>query len=247
MKYGFFLLLFFLLSAFDVSAQIRGILQKSNGRPLPYVEIELVPVGSNKIVMDYSLFATSGANGKFSFQKVPPGRYTLSVNFDDKPTDLSPFSTIFYPNATERTEAEVFEIAASTAIKTVVFKLPPPLVRKKITGNVVFTNGKPVVGAYVGLRDVAFDRSLGFAIARTDANGNFSVMAFSGREYQFGAILFDRERKTIYEPWSNVVAAGESKIFTLDAQSSVIKFILKQSEDVEKIRDKYVAMIMKNG
>lgn len=241
MKYIFPFLLLFLIFALDASAQIRGTLQKSSGRPLPYTEIELVPTDSKRIVMNGSLFATSSASGKFTFVKVPPGSYTLSVNFDDKPTDLSPFPTVFYPNTSKRDEAEVFEITESSPIKTVIFKLPPPLVQRKIAGNAVFSNGTPVIGARIGLRDIAFDRSVGFGIAKTDANGNFSVTGFNGREYQLGALLFEREPKTIYDSWGAIIAAGESKIFALDANTPVIKFTVRQSEDVEKIRDKYVA------
>lgn len=239
MKY--FLTLLILFFAFDVSAQIRGTLLKSNGKPLAYTEIELVPIDSNRMVMNQNLFATTGTTGKFSFQNVPRGKYTLSINFDDKPTDLSPYGTFFYPTATDRNEAEVFEINDLSAIKTVTFKIPPPLVKRKIIGSAVFTNGNPVIGAWIGLRDVLFDRSPSFGITKTDEKGNFTVTGFTGREYQLGAFLFDRERKTIYESWGNLVAAGESKIFTLEPNTPVIKFTVRQSADVEKIRDKYVA------
>ncbi|HMS39972.1 MAG TPA: carboxypeptidase-like regulatory domain-containing protein [Pyrinomonadaceae bacterium] len=237
----FLLTLLILFFAFDVSAQIRGTLLKSNGKPLAYTEIELVPVDSKRMVMNQNLFAISSATGKFSFQNVPPDEYTLSINFDDKPTDLSPYDTFFYPNATDRSEAEVLQINSSSAIKNVIFKLPPPLVQRKIIGNAVFTNGNPVVGAWIGLRDIKFDRSVGFGIAKTDAKGNFTVMGFSNREYQIGAVLFDRIPKPTDNFLPQVVAAGESKIFTLDATTSIIKFTLRQSEGIEKIRDKYVA------
>jgi hypothetical protein len=240
MKYAIFLL-FLLLSA-DVFGQINGTLLKANGKPLQYTEIELVPVDSKRMVMNQNLFSTSGTSGKFSFQNVPRGVYTLSINFDDKPTDLSPYGTFFYPNAENRMQAERFEITESSQPYTVVFKLPPPLVKRKITGNALFTNGSPVVGAYIGLRDVLFDRHVDFNIARTDAKGNFTVSGFTGREYQLGALLFDAKRKTIYNPWGEIIAAGESKIFTLVPETPVIKFTVRQSEDIEKIRDKYVAV-----
>jgi len=244
MKY--LLTLILLVFAVEVSAQIRGTLLKSNGRPLAYTEIELVPVDSKQMVMNQNLFATSGSNGKFAFNNLPPGRYTLSINFDDKPSDLSPYPTYFYPNTENRDDAEVFEITSSSAIKNVTFKLLPPLVSRKISGNVVFTNGTPVVGARIGLRDVAYDRSVGFGIAKTDKAGNFTINGFIGREYQIGAILFERERTGIYEEMPAIIAAGESKIFTLETTTPVIKFNVRQSPDVEKIRDKYVAQLIIN-
>ena len=77
---------------------IAGQLLKSNGKSLAYTEIELVPVAAKKIVIDGRLLAASNTSGKFSFVNVPDGKYTLSINFDDKPTDLSPYPTFFYPN-----------------------------------------------------------------------------------------------------------------------------------------------------
>lgn len=242
MKY--LLTLILLVFAFDVSAQIRGTLLKSNGRPLAYTEIELVPVDSKQMVMNQNLFATSGTNGKFAFNNLPPGRYTLSINFDDKPTDLSPYPTYFYPNTENRVDAEVFEITSSSAVKNVTFKLLPPLVSRKISGNIVFSNGNPAVGAWIGLRDVAFDHSVGFGIAKTDKAGNFTVNGFVGREYQLGAVLFEREPKPSDRYFPQIVAAGESKLFTLETTTSVIKFTIRQSDDVEKIRDKYVAQLV---
>src|SRR5690349_6233664 len=89
---------------------VRGTLLKSDGRPLAYTEIELVPVSSEHIVVDHGLNATSSVSGLFSFVDVPPGRYTLSINFDDKPTELSPYDTFFYPEARDRSAARIFEV-----------------------------------------------------------------------------------------------------------------------------------------
>ncbi len=243
MKY--FLTLLILLFASNVSAQIRGTLLKSNGKPLAYTEIELVPTYSKKMVMDGRFFATSSASGKFSFVNLPPDRYTLSINFNESPTDLSPYPTVFYPNAETREQAEIFEINASSVAKTITFKLPTAYTTGKISGNIVFSDGKPVDGAYISLRDIAYNFSVGsFGYAKTDAKGNFTITGFLGREYQIGAFAFDCDLKKPCDYWNKLIGVGESKVFILETQTPVIKFTLRQSDDVEKIRDKYVATLI---
>src|SRR5215212_4693136 len=89
---------------------LSGKLLKFNGKPLAYTEIELVPVDSAKQVASRQLWATTGSNGNFIFDKIPPGEYTLSINFGEKPTDLSPYATFFYPTAANRALATLCEI-----------------------------------------------------------------------------------------------------------------------------------------
>ncbi|HEY0429175.1 MAG TPA: carboxypeptidase-like regulatory domain-containing protein [Pyrinomonadaceae bacterium] len=221
---------------------VSGKLLKANGKPLAYTEIELVPVDSNKIVIDPRLVAISSTNGAFAFANVPDGKYTLSINFDDKPTDLSPYGTFFYPKTPNRHEAQIFEIRGQSKLTNLIFQLPAALAQRKIAGKVVYPGGKPVSGAFIALRDVSFDQSVLFGIAKTDKNGIFSVTAFERRGYQFGAILFEKDAPSIYEARSRIIAAGESDIFTLDASTPVIQIELKTTEDLKRIKDKYIAM-----
>lgn len=222
---------------------ISGKLLKSNGKPLAYTELELVPVDSAKIVVDSHLVAISYANGNFAFANIPAGKYTLSINFDDKPTDLSPYETFFYPDTAERSKAEVFDIKNRVKFTGLIFRLPPPLAQIKINGNAVFTNGKPVAGAFIAMRDVDYDEAVPYGIAKTDKNGNFTVVAFENRIYQLGAVLFEKETKTISDAFGlSVIAGGESKTFTVGADTPVIKIELKTSEDIYRIKEKYLGM-----
>jgi hypothetical protein len=221
---------------------ISGKLLKATGKPLVYTEIELVPVDSDKVVIDTRLNAISSGAGVFTFSNVPDGKYTLSINFDDKPTDLSPYREFFYPATPNRHDAQVFEIDSRSKFTNLVFRLPPPLLQRKIVGKAVLTDGVPVPNAFVALRDVSFDTSILYT-ARTDKNGNFSVTAFEGRGYQFGAVLFEKDYKNMWEArGGEVVAAGESDIFTLDAATPVIRLVMKTSADFRRIKEKYIGM-----
>lgn len=219
---------------------IKGKLVKATGKPLPYTEIELVPVNAKKIVIDARLLGISDGAGNFSFNNLPDGRYTLSINFDDKPSDLSPYETFFYPAATERRQAEVFEINSSTKVAGIVFRLPAPLVQRKIIGKAVLDDGKPAAGAFIAMRDVLYDKYISFGVAKADKAGNFSVTAFAGRTYQLGAITFENDAKTIWDASGRVTAGGESEIFLLDAATPVIIVDLTKSPDASRIKDKYL-------
>jgi hypothetical protein len=226
------------------AATVQGQLLRSSGKFLPYVEIELVPEHSIEIVIDRRLNAISSFTGKFSFMDVPDGNYTLSVNFGDKPTDLSPYPEYFYPGTYKRGEAQVFQVTRASKFAPITFRLPPPLTERKIAGQVLFPNGTPVKGAYLTLIDIAYDNSIAFVLGKggikTDAAGNFSVKGFDGRRYQIGGILFE-ENMELSES-SDPIAAGESDVFTLDPKTPVIKFELKKTGNLYRLKEKYLGM-----
>jgi hypothetical protein len=64
-----------------------------------------------------------------------------------------------------------------------------------------------------------------------------------GREYQIGAFAFDCDLKKPCDYWNKLIGVGESQIFTLSTETRLVKFTLRQAPDVEKMRDKYVAMV----
>jgi hypothetical protein len=232
-----FLVLLTIFSAENAFADgsLSGRLLKFNGKPLPYTEIELVPVDSAKQVASRQLWATTAANGNFAFDKIPPGEYTLSINFGEKPTDLSPYATYFYPKATNRALAKIFEIYADTRVANLVFQLSPPLVKRKISGKVFGKDGKPAANVYIALRDVEGDKEdafLGFSPIKTDAGGNFSLSNFEARKYQVFAILLEGSDKTqFFDPNAKLIAAGKSEVFLLDAKTGTVILTLVSVTD----------------
>jgi hypothetical protein len=239
-----FLLVLVSICSLSAAAQglVSGQLLKSNGKPLPYTEIELVPVGSKRIVNDARLIGISGSDGRFSMPAVPAGKYTLSINFDDKPTELSPYETYFYPGAYERAEAEIFDVRQGDKFQKLVFKLPPALVRRKIAGRVVFENGEPVAGAYLALRDLKFDRGVFFGTYRTDKLGNFSFNAFADRRYQVAAVLIERLGETPLDP-VEFRGAAESAAFVLETLPVNLRLTLREYQSYDQIREKYMGRL----
>jgi len=209
------------------NASISGKVLQTTGKPLIYTEIELVPVNADKQINDARLLATTGASGLFSFNKVPDGRYTLSINFDEKPSETSPYPTFFYPNATNRSDAEIFTVYPATRIKEIVFRLPPKLNQRKITGKVNGLDGKPVADAFIILRDFEFDdNSISFD-KRTDKNGNFTITGFETRRYIIVAVLLS-QLPSPYMPPGDPIAVGKTESFILDASNAYFILNLKE-------------------
>lgn len=241
-----FFLLLFSANFSQSSAQIRGRLLKSDGTPLAYTEIEMVPVESGKIVIDPRMNVTTSVSGLFTF-RLPKGKYTLSINFDEKPSILSPFVTTFYPQAAERENAEVFTIDEKSQPQTIVFRLPPALGIKRISGRVVDEKGNPAVKAWIGLRDIGGGFGVSFGAVKTDKAGSFSLTAFSERTYQIRAILFEREPEPFMTAPPIITGIADSEVFTLDAQTKPFKLILKpRTQNYDEIRDKYLGFLEKN-
>lgn len=240
--FAFFLLLFS-ANFSQSSAQIRGRLLKSDGTPLAYTEIEMVPVESDKIVIDPRMNVTTSASGLFTF-RLPHGKYTLSINFDETPSTLSPYLTAFYPQAAERKNAEVFTIDEKSPPQTIVFRLPPALGVKRISGRVVNEKGNPAVKAWIGLRDISRKIVVSFGAVKTDKAGNFSLTAFSDRQYQIRAILFEREPVPFMTEPPIITGITDSEVFTLDDQTKPFKLVLKpQTQKYDEIRDKYLGFL----
>lgn len=249
LKPAILLLVFFVFAAsvFGQPANggmVSGKLLKSNGKPLPYTEIELVPVFYDTQIQDQRFWATTNSLGNFSFSNVPSGEYTLSINFDEKPSETSPYQTYFYPNNSIRSEAETIKVVSGSKITGIKFRVPPPLAQRKVFGRVINADGEPVEGAYVYLRDVLFDQSL-LLNNKTDRNGNFTLTGFETRRYQVGALLYEQINPSVLDSPGKVIATAYSEIFTLAAKNPLFTLVLEESDEIKKINKKNIGMLIK--
>ncbi|HEX8735412.1 MAG TPA: hypothetical protein VF721_08830 [Pyrinomonadaceae bacterium] len=213
----------------DISGKVLG----ANGKPYPSLVLDLIPAGKTRKDegFDYK-FGIVGENGNFSFRGIPPGRYILSLNYTDKPEDDSPFPTTFYPQTGVRTEAKVFEIDYGTKFGDIVFRLPPPLLKRRVSGTVVWKNGKPAVGAEVQFVDVEFEEGVFFNEPVTNAGGEFAFDWFEGRKYQIRVIVW---KKSPDGQSGTGIGDGESKVFTLNDKTPKFRIVLNTINPNEKI------------
>lgn len=235
LKIALFLIIFILASTGFVQAQFKGTgrltgkLLKSNGRPLPYTEIELVPVVLDDQLPDSRFWATSDVRGNFYFKDLPPLKYTLSINFNETPTELSPYPTFFYPNTHNRDGATVFEITNTSNIKNLVFRLPPALPQRIVKGKVVDESGNGVAGIHVSLQKADDEEFIFSGGSTTDKDGNFTLKGFETMSYVVNAVEIETP-KDPFTPPKPPTAFGKSDSFVLNAQTPAIFVLLKKGK-----------------
>lgn len=220
----------------------KGKLLNSAGKSCPHIELELVPIDAEQKSKDKRLWAITSTGGFFTFTNVPQGKYTLSINFNETPTDSSPYSTYFYPHTSKRSDAEVFEVTDNSNFSRLLFRLPESKKMKRFTGKIVWEDGEPVEDALVSLVDLEAQSDTGFGNTKSDANGVFKITGFIGRKYQIAAILFDGD--LIKDTNPQLIAQGFSKMFYLDPKTNIIKITLKRPGTDEEPNNSLVGSLI---
>lgn len=169
-------------------SEVGGMVVGLSNEPIAKVWVELVPVGltiKNSVVP--SGFTTTESNGRFSSKNVPPGKYTVSINYLNAPDDEQPFPTVFAPDSGDRANARVIEVRPGTKIDDIAIKIPSRLRKQSITGVVLWPDGKPVKKDVMGLSDIVAGDSCVNGCVETDEKGRFTVMGYPGRKYSIWA------------------------------------------------------------
>lgn len=212
-------------------SEVSGKVIDPDGKLNGDVVLDLIPADKERTDKNFHYdFIIVDDDGSFELKGIAPGRYFLSLNYRDRPEDDSPYPTFFYPNTGSRKEAKLIEIGMGTKFKDMVFQLPPKLVKRGISGTVVWKNGKPVAGAEIQLKDVEFNRDALFKGPVTNAQGEFVLEWFEGRQYQVTVIVWKRN-----PDGSGVgIADGESEKFILDSETKPFRIVLMAIDPNEK-------------
>lgn len=205
--------------------KISGKVVDTGGNPIGKVPLELIPFDYIKPRYDvYHHEESTGSNddGSFTFSNVQPGKYLLAVNYTILPEYESPFPTRFYPGTLERTKAKTVEIEAGKDIDSLRFVLGPErLVEKMITGRVVFPDGSPAPNIQVYLKEDQNQECCVLKDAKTDPQGNFTLVGFVSRKYRIWTFI---DRKP-FSGSPNLI--GASSVFTLDKATPAFQIALR--------------------
>jgi hypothetical protein len=230
------------------NSKISGKVVDSDGKPVADLRVELLSTDEKKSYLG-GMSGETDNSGVFSIEKIPTGKYTLSVNYNSFPQPDRPFPTVFYPNSPNRENAKIFEVGLGQSINEIVFRLPPRLTEKEIRGEIVWEDGSPAKDVEIILEDNEFQgfktgcyllttskKSLGgnpetFAVSlglrgsgcrlRTDESGKFLIKGFSSRKYRIKA----ETEKTV--DGQKVKYKAGSELFSLDEKPISLKLVLK--------------------
>ncbi len=207
----------------EPKGKISGKVIDADGNPVKNIKVEIISI----FVTDPDYFegsesADTDSNGEFISYNVPPGLYTISVNYSNPPEDISPFPPTFYPNVKTRQQAQVFEMTLDGKIENLEFRLPAKLNKRIIKGSVFWKDGTPASGVLVYTKERLHDVCCVNNEVITNAKGEFETHGFEGREYRVWAVGENR--------YSNIKDYGASTPFILDKNALPIRIILDKTE-----------------
>ena len=177
-------------------AYVTGKLLAPDGSPLAQANVHISsaePPSSSK----YGTQQTTDDHGQFSFA-VPPGSYILAINLYTGASADLPYDITYFPGTTDEASAKVIQLKADQRVDNVTFSLAGAkrLRERKFSGKVEWPDGRPASDAFVQLTEVGMHDGLIFrsASARSDANGNFSLNGFDGKDYYVHAKVADDDQ-----------------------------------------------------
>lgn len=175
--------------AAQILATIGGTVFDSRGRPVGGdVQLSLIPLEfADKPISDLPHRSEyTKENGKYLFDGVKPGKYVLGVNVAEAPAKNTPYPKTYFPSGGDRSTAKVIEISIGQKLNDFDFRLPKQLEKFAVSGKAVSSDGKAVAGADVNIFDIETPNESVFGFSddvKTDARGNFTIVAFKNRRY----------------------------------------------------------------
>jgi hypothetical protein len=173
------------------AGRIVGRVLEADGRPAGRMTTIEVTTPEARAHPTYGLPKVSGytqENGDLEITGLPPGRYIVGVNLSDLPSKYRPHARTLYPS--EGGEPTIVTLGVGQTYDLGTWKLPPPLEIVNVAGTVVWQDGSPAAGIYVGAWDRTgnpVETARGAGGATAGADGRFVIELRRGRVYTFTA------------------------------------------------------------
>lgn len=152
-----------------VGAKISGVVTDSNGAPLEGVVVRAMESGT---IADSA--ATTGADGRYTVQRLPGGSYVLS--FDPWLVGSGNYAAEWWDNADDLSSAVYFPLGAGQSISGKNAKLD---LGATITGVVTGPGGTPIPGA-----SVWYDKGGSVAQSVADDSGVYTIKGLHPGSYR---------------------------------------------------------------
>lgn len=205
---------------FKATAEISGEIKSSKSGLKSNHGIQLCKLGDNeKDTLSKCSFRHRPMNtDSFMFNGLREGRFTLVISENDFPTYEVPFRRLYYPGVTDYSATMPLELSQGQKISGLSFNIPAPLPTRKVQGQIVSKNGKPLrfspdedinpaiflynpndVRFYIGRSDYEpFNNKEKSQESRIKINrdGTFSADVFEGFRYLIRAYIFNPKKES---------------------------------------------------
>ncbi len=184
----------------EPDGRLSGRVLNPQGLPVNKAEVFLIEFDKERYRGHWAA-AYSDEEGRYAFKRIPPGRYVLSIRFDGMTSQNRPFPMIYYPGVSDRAQAKVITVGEGQKIADYNLEMPPLPLEHEVAGSVVWSNGKPAVGARVGYIVVG---DAVFYGTKDDGGANFSLKAYEGLRLTMRASIEPEKGKYVYSDWVEV-------------------------------------------
>ena len=197
-----------------IDTRIRGAVRDASGAPAAGVSVDVMAADSvRKGGNVQTVRATTDATGSFEFTDVSPGRYVVGVDLVRRMDPKIVFPSTYHPGTADPAAATIVDPAEGLR-ELVPMTIPAARRERRLTGIVLFADGRPASGAFISLSDgSARWRQVAVGIKTAD-DGTFSFVVHEGLDYIASASYWDEiERKQVRGSVGPFVVTGETAPF----------------------------------
>ncbi len=203
---------------------LGGRVVNQDGTPAVGVSVEYARDNRNTgKPASYEGSTKTDRNGRFSFARVPPGRFVLGVNARRAPTTKERILPTYWPGALSESQAQPVQLAVNQKIENLSITLGPRAAVRKVSVRVEWPDGRPAPGVRLSAN---FRGSIAES-ATTGADGSATMTVLAGLEYTLSGRFLHLRLENGREEFDSWVDATEEKL-TAGTTPAKIRLILNR-------------------